>query len=427
MLAFATFTNDSDCDSDSDNDDDEFIDEQRAEFFDNLVVEHERLVKSYMKNHEVLYAHKNKIDVKIRFLESEHHSLLEKNNDLTQEIKNNKLFSYVNEFFHPRTKVLNEILDKCKTHGDKRGWGDKRYVLVIVDDFSRYSFMKSIGDNIKDLETIIDNPNGILQRDIDLNNDEIIPLDDTPEEIRDKNKSKIPKNHSNVITFAPIISLELIRILLEIAYFLRIKLYQMDVKSAFLNGILSEEVYVEQPKGFEDPKFPTHVYRLNKALYRLKSNNELLVTQIYVDDIVFGATFSDLALSFEKEMKIEFEMSTIGELTFFLGLQIRQLKDEIFFYQSKYARKVVKKFGLEYSKHSSTPMSTATKLSKDASRKDVKQKLYRSMIGNLLYLIASRPDISFSVGACARYQENPKESHLMYVKRIIPYINRTLD
>ena len=109
-----------DCDSDSD--DDEFIDEQRAEFFENLVVEHERLVKSYMKNHEVLYAHKNKIDVlnarktnlleKIRFLESEHHSLLEKNNALTQEIKNNKLFSFVNEFFHPRTKILNEILDK---------------------------------------------------------------------------------------------------------------------------------------------------------------------------------------------------------------------------------------------------------------------------------------------------------------------------
>ena len=106
---------------------------QRAEFFDNLVVEHERLIKSSIKNHEVLDVHKNKIDVlhagktnlleKIRFLESEHHSLLEKNNALTQEIKNNKPFSFMNEFFHPGTKVINEILDKCKTHGNKRVWG----------------------------------------------------------------------------------------------------------------------------------------------------------------------------------------------------------------------------------------------------------------------------------------------------------------
>ena len=136
----------------------------------------------------------------------------------------------------------------------------------------------------------------------------------------------------------------------------------MNVKSAFLNRILSEEVYVEQSKGFEDLNFPNHVYRLKKALYGLKqvprasyerlttyrlekqferggvdrtlfmyrSNDELLVTQIYVDDIVFGTTFSVLALSFCKEMKTEFEMSMVGELTFFPRLQIRQLKDEIF-------------------------------------------------------------------------------------------------
>ena len=129
----------------------------------------------------------------------------------------------------------------------------------------------------------------------------------------------------------------------------------MDVKSAFLNEIMSEKVYVEQPKGFKDPKFPNHVYRLKKALYGLKlalgvwydrlttyllekkfermgvdktlfiyrSKDELLVAQIYVYDIVFGATFSDLALSFAKEMKTKFKMSMVGELIFFLGLQIR--------------------------------------------------------------------------------------------------------
>ena len=130
------FVYDSYCDGDSD--DDEFIDEQRAELLSNLVVEHERLIKSYMKNNVILKAHKNKIDVsnvkttnsleKIRFLESKHHSLLEKNNALIQEIKNNKPSSFANENFHPRTNVLNEILDKCKTHGDKWGLGSiKKY------------------------------------------------------------------------------------------------------------------------------------------------------------------------------------------------------------------------------------------------------------------------------------------------------------
>ncbi|KAL6349742.1 hypothetical protein AAG906_001629 [Vitis piasezkii] len=391
--------NDFDCDSDSD--DNEFTDEQRAEFFGNFFVEHERLIKSYMKIMKFLML--IKIRLKIRFLEFEHHSFLEKNNAHTQEIKNNKPSSSVNENFHPRTKVLNEILDKCKTHGDKRSLGPKldstelyiggkRYALVVKDDFSRYSF-ESVGDNSKDLETTKDNPNDILERDIDTNNDEIISLKDTLEEIRDKHRSRIPKNQpiSNVIACS-----------------LRIKLYQIDIKSIFLNEILSEEVYVEQPKGFEDPNFPNHIYRLKKVFYGLKqaprawSNDELLVAQIYVDDIVFGATSSELTHNFSKKMKIEFEMSMMGELTFFLGLQIMQLKDGIFLSQSKYAKEVVKKFGLESSKHFKTPMSTTTKLSKEASGKDVAQKLYRSKIGSLLYLTTSRLDISFSVGACAR-------------------------
>ena len=129
FIASMESVHDSDCDSDSD--DKEFIDEQEAEFLNNLIVMHERLIKSYMKNYDILETHKNKIDMlnvekislleKIRFLEFEHHSLLEKNNALTQKIKNNKPSSFVNENFHPRTKVLNEILDKCKMHGDKRG------------------------------------------------------------------------------------------------------------------------------------------------------------------------------------------------------------------------------------------------------------------------------------------------------------------
>ena len=158
---------------------------------------------------------------------------------------------------------------------------------------------------------------------------------------------------------------------------------------------------------------------VDRTLFINRSNDELLIAQIYVDDIVFGATSNDLALSFAKEMKTEFKISMVDELSFFLGLQIRQLKDGIFLSLSKYARKVVQKFYLQSSKHCKTPMSTTTKLSKDAARKNVEKKLYRIIIESLLYLTASRPDISFSLGVCARYQANPKQSHLMSIKRII--------
>ena len=225
----------------------------------------------------------------------------------------------------------------------------------------------------------------------------------------------------------------------------------MDVKCSFLNGYLNEEVFVEQPKGFEDPYFLNHVLRLNKAFYGLKQaprawydrlthyllergfkrgyaditlfvkndENYLLVAQVYVDDIVFGATIDDRAIEFYEEMKKEFEMSMVGELTFFLGLQVKQKKEDIFVSQEKYARNIVKKFGLDSKKHASTPMSSSTKLNVDSSRMEVRPTLYRSIIGSLFYLTASRPDIAFSVGACARYQAAPKESHLTVVKRII--------
>jgi hypothetical protein len=260
-------------------------------------------------------------------------------------------------------------------------------------------------------------------------------------------------------TFAPVARLESIRILLSIACHLDFKLYQMDVKSAFLNGVLQEEVYVEQPKGFQDPHHPHHVYKLKKALYGLKQapwawyerlttyllakgftrgqadrtlfirqqGTHKLIAQIYVDDIIFWATLDSLAHELSEEMKQEFEMSMIGELNYFLGLQVKQNDEGIFISQSKYAKDLVKQFGLDGKSHARTPMSTSVKISSDLAGKSVDPSLYRSMIGSLLYLIASRPDISFSVGVCARFQANPKESHLTAVKRIIRYVNDTLS
>ncbi|XP_019171989.1 PREDICTED: uncharacterized protein LOC109167429 [Ipomoea nil] len=126
-------------------------------------------------------------------------------------------------------------------------------------------------------------------------------------------------------------------------------------------------------------------------------------------------------------MEGEFEMSMVGELNYFIGLQIRQQDNGIFISQSKYAKNLVKRFGLEEIKVVRTPVLTTERISKDLEGKKVEQTLYRSMIGGLLYLTASRPDLSFGVGICARYQANPTEQHLKAVKRIIKYVKRTTD
>ncbi|GAA0141045.1 transmembrane signal receptor [Lithospermum erythrorhizon] len=126
-------------------------------------------------------------------------------------------------------------------------------------------------------------------------------------------------------------------------------------------------------------------------------------------------------------MEAEFEMSMVGELKYFLGFQINQMEDSIFISQANYAKNMMKKFGLESSKTKRTPFATHLKVTKDEDGKAVDVSLYRSMIGSLLYLTASRPDIAHSVGVCARYQENPKESHLNLVKRILKYVQGTCN
>ncbi|GJY09127.1 retrovirus-related pol polyprotein from transposon TNT 1-94 [Tanacetum coccineum] len=258
-------------------------------------------------------------------------------------------------------------------------------------------------------------------------------------------------------TYAPVARLESIRILLAIACANDFKLYQMDVKSAFLNGFINEEVYVAQPPGFIDFQKPNYVYKLKKALYGLKqapkawydrlkaflikhkysmgmvdntlftkkSKSHLIIVQIYVDDIIFGSTSQNLCDDFAKIMHDEFEMSMMGELNFFLGLQIKQMEDRIFFNQSKYIKEMLKKFGLEDSKPTKTPMSTEIKLTKDDEADSVDSSKYQGMIGSLLYLTASRHDIMFSVCLCACFKENPKTTHLEVVNCIFRYIRGT--
>nr|GEX67428.1 hypothetical protein [Tanacetum cinerariifolium] len=227
--------------------------------------------------------------------------------------------------------------------------------------------------------------------------------------------------------FAPVVRIEAIRLFLSYASFMGFIVYQMDVKSTFLYGTIDEEVYVMQPPGFQDPEFPNRVYKVEKAMYGLhqalrawygtlskylldngfqrgtidqtlfirKHKGEFLLVQVYVDDIIFGSSNLQLCREFEALMHEKFQMSAMGKLTFFLGLQVLQNKDGIFLSQDKYVGDILKKF--RYS--------------------DV-----RSMVESLMYLTTSRPDIMFAVYAYAIHQVTPKECHLHVVKRIFRYL-----
>ncbi|GJY81832.1 retrovirus-related pol polyprotein from transposon TNT 1-94 [Tanacetum coccineum] len=210
--------------------------------------------------------------------------------------------------------------------------------------------------------------------------------------------------------------------------------HKMDMKSAFLYGTIEEEVYVCQPLGFEDPQFPDKVYKVEKSLYGLhqapkawyetlstyllenrfrrgtidktlfikKDKGDILLVQVYVDDIICGSTKKSLCAEFEQMMHKRFQMSSMRELTFFLGLQVKQKDDGIFISQDKYVADILKKFDFATVKTASTPIETNKALLKDEEAEDVDVHLYRSMIGSLMYMTASRPDIIFVVCACAR-------------------------
>ncbi|GJS47002.1 putative ribonuclease H-like domain-containing protein [Tanacetum coccineum] len=228
--------------------------------------------------------------------------------------------------------------------------------------------------------------------------------------------------------FSPVARIKVIRLFLAYALFKDFMVYQMDVKSAFLYGKIEEEVYVYQPPGFKDLDFPDRVYKVEKALYGLHQaprawdKGDIMLVQLYVDDTIFASTKKSLHIEFEKMMHKKFQISSIGELTFFLGLQVKQKEDGIFISQDKYVTEILKKFGFFDVKTASIPMETQNPLLKDEDGEEVDVYLYRSMIGSLMYLTSSRPDIMFIVCACVRYQVNPKVSHLHAIKRIFRYL-----
>ncbi|GJW33332.1 retrovirus-related pol polyprotein from transposon TNT 1-94 [Tanacetum coccineum] len=245
--------------------------------------------------------------------------------------------------------------------------------------------------------------------------------------------------------FAPVAMMEAIRIFIAFATYMNFTVFQMDVKSVFLNGKPKEEVYVKQPPSFESSEFPDHVCKLDKALYGLKqaprawyetlstfliqntfargridntmfiykSKGDVLLVQVYVDDIIFGSTSYKLCKQFEKLMTKKFEMSMIGELTYFLRLQFKQNDKGISICQEQYTRNLLKKYEISDCSSVKTPMVPPNNLGPDLAGKPVSETSYKGMIRSRMYLTSTMHDIKFSTVLCARYQSNPKESHLI--------------
>ena len=260
-------------------------------------------------------------------------------------------------------------------------------------------------------------------------------------------------------TFAPVARLDTIRMLLALTAQKGWKTYQLDVKSAFLNGYLQEEIYVEQPEGFQVKGQEEKVYLLKKALYGLKqaprawysridehlqslgfvkspseatlyvkgTDANLIVVSVYVDDLLVTGSNEKLVKEFKAEMLKVFEMTDLGLMSYFLGMEVKQDHDGVFISQKKYAKEILNKFHMEDCKRTSTPMNQKEKFSKDDGTEKVDESQYRSLIGCLMYLTATRPDIMFSVSLLSRFMHCACEVHFQAAKRIVRYIKGTTN
>jgi hypothetical protein len=259
--------------------------------------------------------------------------------------------------------------------------------------------------------------------------------------------------------FASVARMEFMRLLLTLAALEGWHVHHMDVKSAFLNGDLKEEVYVHQPPGFVIPGKEGKVLRLRKALYGLRqaprawnakldstlkrmgfmlsphkaaiyrrgNEENALLVGVYVDDLVItGAKDAEVA-AFKEEMKATFQMSDLGHLSFYLGIEEHQGDSGITLCQTAYAKRIVELAGLTDCYPALTPMEERLKLSRDNTTEEVDATQYRRLVGSLRYLVHTRPDLAYSVGYVSRFLQRPTMEHEQAVKRIIRYVAGTLD
>jgi hypothetical protein len=261
--------------------------------------------------------------------------------------------------------------------------------------------------------------------------------------------------------FAPVARWDTIRTILALAAHKGWYVYQLDVKSAFLHGELAEAIFVEQPQGFEKQGEEHKVYRLKRALYGLKQaprawysrietyfvkegfekcfcehtlftktsdKGSMLIVSLYVDDLIFTGNSECMFKGFKDSMMREFDMSDLGRMKYFLGVEVIQNAELIFICQKKYAREVLGRFGMEHSNAVQNPIVPGCKLTKnEENAKGVNTTEYKQLVGSLLYLTATRPDLMYAVGLVSRYMKRPTEMHLQAVKRILRYLRGTTE
>jgi hypothetical protein len=259
-------------------------------------------------------------------------------------------------------------------------------------------------------------------------------------------------------TSAPVARHTSIRTIIALAAKMKWKLHQMDVKTAFLNGIIKEEVYIEQPQGFEVEDRKSHICQLKKALYGLKQaprawysridsfltslgftkskadsnlyfkimDNEPVILLLYLDDL-FLTGEENLITECKQRLAAKFEMKDLGLMHYFLGLEVWQSPERIFLNQGKYTVEILKRFDMLECKSMNTPMEAKLKLLVDTSSDLIDATLYRQIIGLLMYLTDTRLDICFAVNILSRFLVEPKHVHLVAAKHVMRYLKGTMD
>lgn len=259
--------------------------------------------------------------------------------------------------------------------------------------------------------------------------------------------------------FAPVARLYTIRTILALAAQSNWEVFQLDVKSAFLHGELEEDVYVKQPEGYIKKGEEEKVYKLKKALYGLKqaprawysrieayfmreqfercpsehtlftksNGGKLLIVSLYVDDLIFTGNDREMCDEFKNSMMLEFEMTYLGLVKHFLGVEVKQCSEGIFICQRRYAREVLARFGMDESNAVKNPIVPGTKLQKDEGDAKVDETVFKQVVGSLMYLTVTRPDLMYGVCLISRFMSAPRESHWLAAKRILRYIKGTTE
>jgi histone deacetylase 1/2 len=262
-------------------------------------------------------------------------------------------------------------------------------------------------------------------------------------------------------TFSPVVKAATIRLILSLAVGKGWTLRQLDVQNAFLHGLLEEEVYMDQPPGYRSEKYPNYVCKLDKAIYGLKQaprawyarlcnkliqlgftpskgdtslfhfrkGTLIMFVLVYVDDIIVASSSQQATDALLKSLEQEFALKDLGDLHYFLGIEVKKMGDGLFLSQSRYATDIIKRAGMDKSKPVDTPLSITEKLSitegealgvEDSTR-------YRSLVGALQYLTLTRPDISFAVNKVCQFLHAPTSTHWSAVKRILRYVKGSLS